>query len=130
MFNPSTPYLKTIYDIAEGDIRKIYSFIDIYDNDYTEDDVFKYFLNISKKDYKFLFNFVEENNSDFEVIYNFLKELKINISNQIEIFKKIYFELKKIDKLELLSRVQKKFVSSSVMVYGVFLIEICFISCL
>lgn len=128
--NIDTEHIKELFDLCDCDLRKMYTFIDIFGKRYYREDIYSYVFNINFEDYTWLLNYSKRDERIFNDVFNFLKKKQINITNLIDIYKSIYKKLKKNKHLYLLSKTQYKFIKCHEVIYNIFLIEICYINML
>lgn len=128
--NIETKYIKELFDLCDCDLRKMYTFIDIFGKRYSIDDIYSYVFNITFDDYRWIWDYSQNDGRIFEEVFDFLKKKQLNITNLIDIYKFIYKKLKKNKHLYLLSNTQYKFIKCHEVIYNIFLMEICYINML
>ena len=126
-------HVDTLYELADYDIRKMYNFFEIYNNEnlFSLNDIYLFFLNIDEDSYSWLSIFSKRETKDFNELYNFFKlKQALNITNIIKIYTRIYLEEKRYDKISLLAETQYKYIHSFESIYDCFLLEVCAINTL
>ena len=117
---------KIIYELSNKDLRKIYTFLQIYySNEITIDNIYQYFYNICYFDYKKLENLFIDKNLDYFEIENLLSnDLSLNLIHLINLLFIISEKKKQYFFIKHLSDIEYKFIDAKQMYYHLFIKEL------
>jgi len=126
IFNFVEEKKKLIYELSNKDLRKIYTFLQIYyDQKITTNDIYEYFYNISHFNYKKLENLFIDKSIQYKEIENLLsEELSLNFIHLINL---LFIIAEKRDQyffIKHLSDIEYKFIDAKQMYYHLFIKEL------
>lgn len=115
-----------IYELSNKDLRKIYTFLQIYFlKKITINDIYEYFYNISFDSYKKLENLFTDTNLNFHEIEHLLsEELSLNFIHLINLLFIIAEKKEQYFFIKHLSDIEYKFIDSKQMYYQLFIKEL------
>ena len=84
--NIETRFIQELFDLCDRDLRKMYTFIDIFGKQYTRHDIYSYVFNTTLEDYRWMLDFSTRDDRVFDDIFNFLhREVILQIDPQGEV---------------------------------------------
>lgn len=126
IFNFVEEKKKLIYELSNKDLRKIYTFLQIYNKQkITTNDIYEYFYNISHFNYKKLENLFVDKSIEYKEIENLLsEELSLNFIHLINL---LFIIAEKKDQyffIKHLSDIEYKIIDAKQMYYHLFIKEL------
>lgn len=126
IFNFVEEKKKLIYELSNKDLRKIYTFLQIYNKQIiTTNDIYEYFYNISYLNYEKLETLFVDKSIEYKEIENLLsEELSLNFIHLINL---LFIIAEKKDQyffIKHLSDIEYKFIDAKQMYYHLFIKEL------
>ena len=128
IFNLDLKLKKLIYELSNKDLRKIYTFLQIYSSENKNiivNDIYEYFYNISFQNYKKIENLFIDKNFNYYYIEQLLsEELSLNLIHLISLLFIIAKQQNNFFIIKHLSDIEYKFIDCKQMYYHLFIKEL------
>jgi DNA polymerase III delta prime subunit len=126
IFNLDEEKKRKVYELSNKDLRKIYTFLQIYDEkDITINNIYEYFYNITLENFKKLENLFIDKSLQFNEIINLLDEdLSLNFIHLINLLFIIAQKKEQYFFIKHLSDIEYKFIDAKQMYYCLFIKEL------